>query len=126
MQDRRDEGKVGNIPPIIATNNARPIPIGAIKVSLLFSAASIRTTNTSSAVIKASMKTPCAMLVSGDNEVLVAATLPGNIHCTNPPALIAARSCAGRRKSPRSGGSVPPSTKPSVTFDIVSIRASSQ
>ena len=48
----------GNIPPNIATKSANPIPSGARNVSLLFSAASMSTTKTSSAVINISMKTP--------------------------------------------------------------------
>ena len=45
-------------PPSSATNNARPMPTGAIKVALLFSAASINMAKTSSAVQNISMNRP--------------------------------------------------------------------
>jgi len=105
------------VPPIMATKSANPIPIGAMNVSLLFSAASMSTTKTSSAVMNISMNTPWTTLVEGDSEVFVAAMSPGNITFTTAPAHIAAMSCAGNRNRVRIGGTTPDSTRPRVTYD---------
>lgn len=111
-----DTYKVGeDVPPIIATNSASPMPIGAMNVSLLFSAASISTTKTSSAVMNISMKTPCATLVIGDRDVFVALISPGTMAFAIAAAHMAARSCAGKRQRPRMGGSAPARTRPNVT-----------
>jgi hypothetical protein len=72
---------------------------------LLFSAASIRTTKVSSAVINISMKRPWATLVPGETDVLTWPMSPGNIASTTPPAHMQARSCAGKRKRERMAAS---------------------
>lgn len=92
------------------------MPIGARNVSLLFSTASIKTTKTSSAVINISINTPCAMVVPGESEVFVLAMEPGNMPLTSAAALIAPRSCAGRRKRPRMKGTAPVRTRARVTW----------
>lgn len=99
----------------MATNNASPIPMGAMNVSLLFSAASMSTTNVSSAVMNISMNTPWVMLVPSERVVLTTPMSPGNMDSTSAPAHIAATICAGTRKRDRITGRVPASTMPRVT-----------
>ena len=47
-----------SVPASSATKRARPMPTGAMNVALVFSAASINTVKTSSAVKNISMKSP--------------------------------------------------------------------
>lgn len=93
------------------------MPMGAMNVSFDFSAASIRTTKTSSAVMNISMNRPWAMDVSGARVVLtfVMPLTPVNMQDTNPPAHIQAMSCAGIKNALRSHGSCPERLRPNAT-----------
>ena len=68
-----------DVPHNSATNNASPMPTGAMKVVRDFSAASIKTTKTSSEVRNVSMNTPWAMEVLFVNRVITAIG-PRNMH----------------------------------------------
>jgi hypothetical protein len=105
-------------------NNANPTPTGARKVSLLFSAASISTVNTSSHVRNISMKTPCTIDVPGLSVVFTVLMSPGNMHDTRPAAVIPARSCVGMKMIPRVQGSRPARHTPSVTCSCQPVSSS--
>ena len=51
------------VPTSSATNNASPIPTGATKFPVCFSAASIKIVKTSSVVKSISIRTACALVV---------------------------------------------------------------
>ena len=85
----------------MATNKARPIPIGARNVSLDFSIASMRTTNTKSAVKNISIKSPCVIEVPPPKSELASEIGTGNMADTRPPAQSEATSCAGMNSAPR-------------------------
>lgn len=91
--------------------------MGAMKVSLDFSAASIKTTKTSSAVMNISMNSPWAMDVSGANVVLTVEMPlgPPNMADTSPPAHMHARSCDGIKNAVRVHGILPPRLRPRAT-----------
>lgn len=94
---------------------ASPIPIGARKVSFDFSAASMRMTKTSSAVMNISIKSPFAVDVSADNNVLTEEISLLNIAAARPPAHMDASNCAGMRKAVRAHGSCPARLRPKDT-----------
>jgi hypothetical protein len=108
------------LPVNMATKRDRPIPTGATKVAFVFSAASIRTVMTSSAVRNISIKTPCAIEVP---FVRVVRTLngPGKMHFTTPAAAMPATIWVGKKKAARIHGSWSAIDKPSVTCRGVSI-----
>lgn len=88
-----------------------------MKVSLDFSAASMRMTKTSCAVMNISMKSPCATDMPGLRTVLTFDRSAPNIAATSPPAHIDASSCAGTRKAVRSQGTWPDKLRPKDTCD---------
>lgn len=91
------------------------MPIGARKVSLDFSTASIRTTKTRIEVRNISMKRPWAIDVPAARVVLTLPTSPENMARTRPPATMDASSCDGMRKVVRSHESWPERLRPSAT-----------
>lgn len=95
---------------------ASPMPTGARKVSFDFSAASMRITKTSSAVMNISINKPFAIDVPDDNKVLTAKIWSLNIAAARPPAHMDASSCAGMRKAVRAHGSCPARLNPKETF----------
>lgn len=109
-------GVQGYVPAISATNSARPMPMGAINVSLLFSAASIRTVKTSSHVRNISKKTPWATVMPGARVVSTTLIGPGIMQSTKAAATMPPRIWAGKRQRPRTAGRVPVTTIPSVTL----------
>lgn len=81
---------MGVIPVSSAINRARPIPIGAMKVPLCFSAASIKIVKTNSAVRNISMKRPRVIDVPPAKAV-PDVTGPGNRAETRAAAVIPPR-----------------------------------
>ena len=106
------------VPAISATNKANPIPTGAKKVPLLFSAASINTVTINKQVKNISIKSPCATLVPGLNVVFTSEIGPGNMTDTMAAEEMAPRICAGNRMRPRIGGRAEERTRPRVTCGV--------
>lgn len=104
-----------DLPVSSAMNNASPMPIGARKVSLDFSTASIRITKTSCAVRNISMKRPWATDVADDRMVVTFTIGPGNMASTSPAATMEASSWAGIRNAVRSHDSWPLRLNPNET-----------
>ncbi len=90
------------------------MPIGAKKVALVFSAASISTVMSSSAVKNISMNKPCLTEVPWPRTVLTASG-PGNRAETTAEATMPEIICATKRKPPLIHGSVPLKHIPKVT-----------
>lgn len=109
---------ISNLPASSHIKRASPMPIGARKVSFDFSAASMRMTKTSSAVMNISINNPFAVDVSADNKVLTAKIWSLNIAAASPPAHMDASSCAGMRKAVRAHGSCPARLKPKDTYAL--------
>jgi hypothetical protein len=107
----------------MAANKASPMPMGAMKVSCDFSAASMSTTNTRRDVKNISMNNPCEMDVPPPKTEFARAMLTGNMAETRPPAQREAISCTGKKMTPRSQGSCPDRQSPTVIYKNISIAA---
>lgn len=92
------------------------MPTGAMKVSLDFSAASIRTTNTRYDVKNISANKPWAMFIPGARVVFKDSMSPGNMAFTTPPAAMQEMICVGTRNAARIHGSWPLKHMPSTTY----------
>lgn len=108
------EPPVKNTPTISATNNAKPIPIGAKKVALCFSAASIKIVKTRRDVRNISRKTPCAIEVLAP-RVVETLKGPGRMADTTAAALIPASICAIKHRIARVAVRAPTRYRPRVT-----------
>lgn len=75
-----------------------------MKVTLLFSAASMSTVKQSRDVRNISIKRPLTMDVLADNEVLTVPMAKGKRPLTTALAAMPPRISAGNRKRPRTGG----------------------
>jgi hypothetical protein len=92
--------------------------MGAKKVLLCFSAASMMIQNTNWAVRPASMKTPWAKLVF-PLKLVVTAKGPGKRAATTPADAMAPIICAMKTKQPLASGTAPMRQSPKVTcFEI--------
>lgn len=90
------------------------MPTGAMKVDLCFSIASIRIVNTSSEVIKASMKTPCASEVPSERVVRTFNGV-GNIARTRAEAVMLPTICERNRQIARVAPTAPVAHNAKVT-----------
>lgn len=88
---RETGGGEEDVPAISATNKASPMPIGAMNVSLLFSAASMRTVIIKRQVRNISINSPWTILVPVRKVVLTKLIGLGNIPSTRPAAAMAPR-----------------------------------
>lgn len=107
-----------NIPASSATNNAHPIPTGAIKVPLCFSAASMKIVNTSRNVKNISRKRPLAMDVPPPSVVFTFIG-PGRIAETTAAAQMAPSIWEMKTRPARSQVTAPIRAIPSVTYERV-------
>jgi hypothetical protein len=104
-----------HIPGIMQLNMAKPIPMGAMKVSRDFSCASMRMTKTSSAVNSISMTSPWPVVVPPERVVLACQTGIGNSARAIAAATILPSSCVGTRMAARTQGTWPVMARPRVT-----------
>ena len=100
-----------------ATNRDRPIPTGAKKVPLCFSAASMRMVKTRRAVRNISMNSPRAMDVSPP-RVVETLRGPGKSADTTPEAAIEPRSWARKIRPARNQGTAPMRAMARVTAGL--------
>lgn len=91
---------MSDLPVSSAMNNDNPIPTGAMKVPLCFSAASMKIVKTSSAVRNISMKRPCVTDVPPDRLVRTVKG-PGKSADTMAAAVMPPRIWETARKRPR-------------------------
>jgi hypothetical protein len=103
--------------------SASPIPRGARKVALCFSAASMKMQKMSSKVRNASMNKPRATDVFAD-KVVRTASGPGNKAATTAAALIPARSCVTMRRIALTNGTAPMRLRATVTYVEASVKYS--
>lgn len=104
-------------------NKARPIPIGAMKVDLCFSAANMKMQKMSIAVKNISMKTPRLIEVPGLRRVRTASG-PGKVADTTPAADMAPNNCARMSSAAVSHGRAPMRAIATVTFTNLSVQNS--
>ncbi len=107
------------LPASSAINSDNPIPTGATKVALLFSAASMKMVKTNIVVKNISIKTPCAFDVPAPNDVR---TLngPGYKPSTTPAAAIPPMIWEIKIRPPRTQGIAPTRHMPKVTAGLKS------
>ena len=96
-----------------------PMPTGATKVALLFSAASMKIVNTSIVVKNISMKTPCAMDVPAPKDVRTL-SWPGYKTSTIPAAAMPPMIWEMKIRPPRTHGIAPTRHMPKVTAGLKS------
>ena len=105
------------MPANSAMNKDRPIPTGAMKVALCFSAASMKIVKTSWAVRNISMKRPWVTVVPCDNDVCTF-SVPGNNGLLIAAAAMAPSICDMKSKIPLTYGNAPTRHIPSVTAGL--------
>jgi hypothetical protein len=111
-----EETRDNHSPASSAMKSASPIPIGARKVALCFSAASMKMQKMSSKVRNASMNKPRTTDVFVD-KVVRTARGPGNRAETTAAAQIPARSCVMMSSIALTKGTAPISAKATVTCE---------
>ena len=107
------------IPASSAMNSDSPIPTGATKVALLFSAASMNMVNTSMVVKNISMKRPCVFDVPAPKDVRTL-SWPGNRTSTMPAAVMPPMIWERKMRPPRTQGIAPTRHMPKVTAGLKS------
>lgn len=111
-----------SLPVNSATKSASPIPTGAMKLPVCFSAASMKMVKTRDMVKSISMITPCAIDVVALSSVLTFRP-PVNSPLTIAAAAMAATICVTKRSAARTMSMAPIRYIPTVTAGSVMIES---